>query len=128
MVRRTLMVIALLVTVVSSSGCFYLFAGAAGGAGTAAWLSGKLSETVNTSFDRTLQAAKSALKSFAFEIEKETQKYEVAQLIAKHKDGRQIWVDVHRISDSSSKIEIRVGALGDKTASDEILKRIKLYL
>lgn len=128
MARRVLVVIALLVMVVSTSGCFYLFAGAAGGAGTAVWLSGKLSETVNVSFDRTVQAAKSALKSFAFEIEKETQKYEVAQLISKYKDGRQIWIDVHRVSDSSSKIEIRVGAMGDKAASGEILKRIKQYL
>ena len=109
-------------------GCVALLAGAAGGAGTAAWLSGKLSQDVNAPFERTVKAAGTALESFKFHIEKETVKDNVAQLISRYGDGREIWIDVRRITDSSSKIEVRVGATGDKKAAQRILDRINHYL
>lgn len=114
---------------VNISGCFLLLAGAAGGAGTAVWLSGKLSQDVNAPFDRVIKAAKSALKSFDMEVTKETKEYSVAQIMSKYADGRTVWIDIRRITDESSKVEVRVGAIGgDKEASDKILKRISRYL
>lgn len=111
-------------------GCFALFAGAAaGGGGTAVWLSGKLTQEVNADVNTVVAAAKSALQSLKLEVTKETVEKDVAQIMGKYKDGKTIWIDVKRITDSSSKIEVRVGAVTpDKAAADKILKKIQEYL
>ncbi len=109
-------------------GCFALFAGAAGGAGTAAWLSGKLTHEVNLPIQRSHTAARRALESLKFVIEKETVKDDVVQLISKYTDGRTVWVDVHRITDAASRIDVRVGATGDKEAARKVMDRIDSYL
>lgn len=111
-------------------GCVALVAGGAGGAGTAVWLSGKLTQEVNSPFEKTISAAKSALASLKLEVTKETVEENVAQIMGKYTDGRIIWIDIHRITEESSKIGVRVGALpsSDKKAADRILKRIQTYL
>jgi hypothetical protein len=109
-------------------GCVALLAGAAGGAGTAAWLSGKLVQTVNAPYDKTVAAVKSALASMNLELTKETADKDVDQIRSLYTDGRKIWIDVHSINATSSKIEIRVGARGDKDASDLLFKKISSYL
>ena len=109
-------------------GCIALLAGAAGGAGTAAWLSGKLSQDVNAPYERTIDAAKAALKSLKFEVAKETHEQAVTQLKSYYTDGKDIWIDIRRISNSTSKVEVRVGMMSDKDAADMILKRIIRYL
>lgn len=109
-------------------GCVALLAGAAGGAGTAAWLSGKLSQEVNVSFDRALEATRSGLESMKLKVTKETVKEDIAQVMSNYSDGRTIWVDVRRLTDSTSRIEVRVGAAGDKQAAQKVLNQIRRYL
>lgn len=129
MCRRILAVLSVIACLTLMSGCVFLLAGAAGGAGTALWLSGKLSQEVNAPFERTIKAAKSALKSLRLQIDKETLAEDVAQIMAKYSDGRTIWIDIHRVTEASSKIEVRVGAVSqDKEAADKILKKIMRYL
>jgi len=79
-------------------GCVPLLAGAAGGVGTATWLSGKLSQEFEAPFDRTLKAVESALKSLKLEITEKTVKKDVAQVMSKYTDGRTIWIDIRPIS------------------------------
>lgn len=109
-------------------GCVALLAGAAGGAGTAAWLSGKLSQEVNASFDKALKAAKLGLESMKFKVTKETVKDDIAQLMSNYSDARTIWVDIRRVTDSASRIEVRVGAAGDRQAAQKVLNQIRRYL
>ncbi len=110
-------------------GCFALFAGAAGGAGTAVWLSGKLTQEFSAGYDRTVAASESALKSLGLELVKEAKEDTVTQLRSKYTDGKEIWIDVRRVSENSTKVEVRVGAVSpDKKAADQILKRIQSYL
>lgn len=114
---------------ISTYGCVALLAGTAGGAGTAVWLSGKLSQEVKAPLDRSIVAAKSALKSLKLEVTKQTVKKNVAQVMSKYTDGKTIWIDIRRLTSSTSKIDVRVGAVnGDKEAADKILDRIKVYL
>jgi hypothetical protein len=61
-------------------------------------------------------------------VKKETTKAEVAQIMSNYTDGRTIWIDIHKISETSSRIEVRVGATGDKEAASKILDRINKYL
>jgi hypothetical protein len=109
-------------------GCIALLAGAAGGAGTAAWLSGKLSQEVNVPLEKALKASKSALKSLKLKLAKETITGELVQVMSNYSDGRTVWIDLRRVSDEASRIEVRVGAAGDKEAARKILERILRYL
>lgn len=111
------------------SGCIALLAGAAvGGIGTATWLSGKLSQEVNGSFDRALNAAKSALRSLTLNVTKETVKDNAAQVMSNYIDGRTVWIDIHRVSVLTTRVEIRVGAAGDQEAERKIMNKIISYL
>ena len=109
-------------------GCATVLVAGAGGVGTAFWLSGKLSETVAFPREKVVDATRAALKSMNMEIEKETEAADVTQLITKYTDGSKTWIDIRPIAKDSSKIEIRVGVRGNKSASNEILQKIKKNL
>jgi hypothetical protein len=128
MIKKTGLFLACAFILLNVYGCFALFAGAAGGAGAAAWLSGKLTQEVNVSMARSHEAAKLALGSLNLAIEKETIKEDVVQLISRTTDGRTLWVDIHRVTDKASRIEVRVGAAGDKEAARKVMARISSYL
>ena len=129
MLKKSCSLIFAVLLLLNLYGCIALLAGAAGGAGTAAWLSGKLSEQVNVPFERTIKASKSALESLKLEVTKETKEENVAQIMSKYTDGKTIWIDIHRVTEAASRIEVRVGAIGsDKETATKILNRIKRYL
>ncbi|MEI6831386.1 MAG: DUF3568 family protein [Candidatus Omnitrophota bacterium] len=110
-------------------GCFVLLAGATGGVGTAAWLSGKSSQEFHASYERTTDAAKTALRSLRLETIKETKEEDVTQLKSEYTDGKDIWIDIRKITDNSTRVEVRVGGVKpDKVAADRILKTIQSYL
>ena len=110
-------------------GCVAILAGAAGGAGTSVWLSGKLSQEFHVTYDRAVSAAKKALSSLKLTIAKEVRSDDVTQLKSKYTDGKEIWIDIRKITQASSKVEVRVGAVSpDKEAADKILKKIQQYL
>ena len=110
-------------------GCFAVVAGTAGGAGTAVWLSGKLTQEFNSPYERVIDAAKSALKSLNLEVKKSIKEDKVAQLRSEYTDGKEIWVDIRKITRDSTKVEVRVGAISpDKEAATQILERIQSYL
>lgn len=126
--KRTVFLMLLPLLVIGISGCVALLAGTAGGVGTASWLSGKLTQEVNASFDRSTEGAKAAIKSLNLEVTKVVKEESVAQIRSKYSDGREVWVDVHRLTDSTSRIEVRVGVAGDKEAARKILDRILRYI
>jgi len=109
-------------------GCVALLAGAAGGVGTSAWLSNKLVQEVSSPFEKSINAAGSALKNLKLEITKETRKDDVAQIMSNYFDGKTIWIDVHKVTDTTSRIEVRVGMSGDEVAARKIMDKILRYL
>jgi len=109
-------------------GCAAVLVAGASGAGTAFWLSGKLSETLDTPFDRAIKATKAAMKSLKLEITKDTQKATVAQIIGKYTDEATIWIDIRPITKSSTRVDVRVGVRGNNAASTKILEEIKRHL
>jgi hypothetical protein len=128
MFKRIGVMIVSAVFMVNLCGCALLLAGAVGGAGTAVWLGGKLSKQVEVPKDKAVVASKKAMKALDLTITKETTKEDVVQLIGEYSDGRQVWIDVRALSSASSKIEVRVGATGDKGAAEEIMNKISRYL
>ncbi len=110
-------------------GCFTLFVGAAGGAGTAVWLSGKLTQEFHATYDQTISAAEKALASLNLPVVKKVREDKIARLRSTYTDGKEIWIDIHKVTERSTKVEIRVGAISpDKEAADKILKAIKKNL
>ncbi|MFH1503983.1 MAG: DUF3568 family protein [Candidatus Omnitrophota bacterium] len=128
MLKKLVIFVILLGFVPCICGCFVFLAGAAGGAGTAAWLSNKLTQEVNASFDKSVEATKSALKSLRLKIEKETKKDNVAQIMSNYTDGKTIWIDIHNLTLKTSRIEVRVGIAGDEEAARKIMDKILKYL
>ncbi len=111
------------------SGCFLFIAGAVGGAGTAAWLSGKLTQEFHASYHTTVDAAKLALQSLDLKVVSEKQEENVTQIKGDYSDGREMWIDVHRVTDNSTKVEVRVGGVSsDKEAASKILRKIQSFL
>lgn len=128
MFRKAMLLVFSALLVFNLCGCVALVAGAAGGAGTAIWLSGKLTEQLDASFEKSVDAAERALKSMKLTVTSKVVKNDVAQIRSAYSDGRKIWIDIHRLSSASSRIEIRVSAKGSKEASQEILDRVQKYL
>ena len=127
--RKIILFFVMGVLLMNLYGCFALFVGAAAGTGTAFWLSDKLTQQFNTPYEQTINAAKKALSSLKLEVIKETKDTNVAQLRSKYSDGKDIWIDVRKITESSTKVDVRVGAVhSDKAAAENILRRIKGYL
>lgn len=127
--KKVLLLFTMVILVLTMYGCFVIIAGTAAGVGTAVWLSDKLTQEFNAPYDRTIDAAEAALRSLKLEITKKTREAEVTQLRSKYSDGKEVWIDIRKITENSTKVEVRVGALSpDKAASERILKRIKVYL
>ena len=111
------------------SGCFLFVAGAVGGAGTAVWLSGKLTQEFHASYQATINATEGALQSLHLQITKETHAQDVTQIKGYYSDGSEMWIDIHHVTENSTKIEVRVGGLTpNKEAASEILKKIQSNL
>ncbi|MDD5195094.1 MAG: DUF3568 family protein [Candidatus Omnitrophica bacterium] len=129
MIKKTLTFVFLGLFLLNVCGCVALLAGAAGGAGTAVWLSGKLSQEFHAPYDKTIEATRMAMKSLNLEIEKETREDNVTQIRSTYTDGKEVWIDIRRVTEESTKVEVRVGAISpDKKASDKILKSIQKHL
>lgn len=126
--KRLLMIVMGGALLLSLYGCIAILAGAAGGASTAVWLSGKMVQQVNAPYERTVDGAKTALKYMGLELTRESKAKDVDQIRSRYADGRKIWIDVRPVTATSSRIEVRVGLFGDKAASDSLLKKIVSYL
>jgi hypothetical protein len=131
MFKKMLVLIFLVSLSINICGCApLLIAGGAvaGGAGTAGWISGKLVQELDAPFEKTVQAAKYTLESLNLTITKEIKKVNIAQIKSNYTDGKTIWIDIRKVSQSASRIEVRVGAVPNKEATYEILDKIKEYL
>ena len=113
----------LAVCVLSLNGCIFLAAGAAG-AGTAVWLSEKVTQEVNVPRERVVGSAKNALKSMKMNVYKESKSTEVTQILAKNTDGKQVWVDIRPIDAKNTRVDVRVGYLNGEADSRKILEQI----
>ncbi len=126
MIKKWLAAIMMCVFLASASGCIALLAGAAAGAGTAVWLSGKLTQEFSAPQERVVNSAERALKAMKLKILKETTEEDVTQLKSEYTDGKDIWIDIKKIAERSTKVEVRVGGVSpDKDIAAKIMKRIE---
>lgn len=129
MFKKLTVFVSSVIFLVNICGCVALLAGGvAGGAGAAVWLSGKLIQNVDASLDQAAKAAKDYLQSRNLEIlTKETIStgHAVAQIRSRDASGEKIRIDIHKITEIRSRLEVRVGTVqSNKEAADRILKGI----
>lgn len=108
-------------------GCFLLLAGAAGGGGTALWLSGKLTDEVNASFSRTESATESAMNALCSGKINKVSRDSVVQFRGEDSSGKNINVDVFRATERKTRVEIRV-SVNEKDAAQKVLDEINRRL
>ncbi|HVW22240.1 MAG TPA: DUF3568 family protein [Opitutaceae bacterium] len=112
---------------VMTSGCFLVVAGAAAGAGAGAvaYVDGKLTVNLGNPYEAVVNASDRAIAQLQFLKVGESRDALKAILEARTSDDKKVAITVTRVSDTLTKVEIRVGTFGDKTISRAIYDRIK---
>jgi hypothetical protein len=109
-------------------GCAGLFAagaGAAAGAGTAAYVSGSMETTYAASFDRTWDAALGAVEDANLRLT-ETDKATTTKgtIKAEQGDGTPVTLALEQAGPNTTEVKVRVGTFGDEEASKVIHRHI----
>jgi hypothetical protein len=82
---------------------------------------------VNGPLVQAVRGAKEGLKDLKVIVSKETAEPDVTQLKGDY-DGKSYWVDIRRVTDKTSKIEVRVGVPGDEAAARRIMDAILKHM
>ena len=127
MFKRKFFLYALLALYLLTTGCMYLVAGAAGGAGYA-WYKGTLEETMPVSVSKMHRAAKAGLKDLEITVLQDRSDKLRSEMKAVMADGTKVSVQTESVGKSATKLSIRVGLIGDKNLSLRIRDAIKKQL
>ena len=131
MLKRLNQAVLLLVLAIQISGCaeaVLVGVGAAGGAGAVLWAKGKMAEELDVSFSRAHTATLAALKDLELPINKDEKKGLKATIESQFPEGKHVWIRVRAVTETSSKVTVRVGMFGDKTRSQKIFDAIHQHI
>lgn len=109
------------------SGCV-LAAGAGAGAGTVAYMKATLEASLTTDYNKVVKATQAAIGELEFAKISEKKDALRAEFIARTALDKKVEINLSRVGDKATKIEIRVGLLGDQELSQAILDKIKRHL
>ena len=119
-------VMTILAAPLALSGCIVV--AAAAGAGTYAYVSGALDATLDSSLDRAVAATERGLKDLRFSAVLVTHDALVGKATATMADDTDIEIKLKKITDTTTRVSIRVGTFGSEKKSIEILDAIKKRL
>jgi len=113
-----------------SLGCAALLVGAAGGVAGSVYYLGKLTEDVQGSVPKVHKATLVALKTLNLPIQEERVDKIAGKVKSEFSDGKNIWIHLESKTRTMTKVEIRVGHVGegDESRSRQILVAIKRHL
>ena len=98
---------------VALAGCWAVAAGAAG-AGAVAWVEGRLDANLNADFERSAKAADLAIHDLQFAKISEKKDALEDTLVARTAGDRRVEIKVMKVTEQTSKVQIRVGVFGDE--------------
>lgn len=125
MIKKIGAIVTLILLVINLYGCAPILVGAAGGAGaTAAWQNRKLTRVESVTLEEAKEASLAALEELKLPVNRKSIEKDYIQIKSKYNKEKTIWIDLHHVSDEATKIEVRVGMLGDENASSDILNQI----
>jgi hypothetical protein len=129
-VSRTLRLAAALLVVAALpwlTGCVVVAAGAVG-AGAVAYVRGELESSVEADLDTAYAAAQRALEKLEFARIEQRKSGLDAQLVHRTALDKRVEIKLKKITDRLTKIEIRVGIVGDQELSLTLLDKIRAEL
>lgn len=109
------------------SGCVVVAAGAVG-AGAVAYVRGELSSSVEADLDAAYAAAQRALAKLEFAKIDQRKSGLDAQLVHRTALDKRVEIQLKKVTDRLTKIEIRVGLVGDQELSLTLLDKIRSEL
>jgi hypothetical protein len=117
-------------TLLFNSGCFVVAVAAVGAAaaGTVAYVDGKLEVTLVSRYDAMVSATRVAITQLDYAKPVERQDALSDTFTTHAAKGDEVQIVVTRVSDTATKVSIRVGIFGDKVMSQAILDKIKANL
>jgi hypothetical protein len=118
----------LLILVIQLSGCAAVIIGGAAATGGLLYVRGKLQEDIKASTTRVHRASIAGLKELGLPLQKDRKDDVTARIKSEFADGKDISIHIDYISESTSRLTIRVGAFGDKKRSLKIRDSIHRHL
>lgn len=110
------------------SGCVALLAGGAAGGGALVYLNGDLAQTLHKPAPDLYIATMATLKDFHFKVLKDKHDQLTASIESKLSNGKKVWIKIDSVSEDLSKIDVRVGLIGDRDKSGMILDSVDQHL
>jgi len=89
---------------------------------------GKLKEEVNAPVPKVQTATSAALHELNLPIIQTKGDTLTAHVESEFSDGKHVWIDIERTSETTTTLTIRVGMMGDESRSRSILEKIKRRL
>ncbi len=113
-------------TVPFISGCVVIAAGA--GAGAVAYVRGELDSSVEHDLNAVFKASQQALAKLEFARINDHKSGVDAKLVARTALDKRVEIKLTKVTDTLTKVQIRVGLVGDQDLSLMILEKIKAGL
>lgn len=107
------------------SGCWYAVAGGAAAGGTYGYIKGELRETLAASIATVGAATDKAVADLALHLERKTLDGVAGHYALLSADRTKIRIELKSLAPQTTKVSIRVGALGDRDLSSRILEAIR---
>ncbi|MFM8471193.1 MAG: DUF3568 family protein [Limisphaerales bacterium] len=107
------------------SGCAVLLVGAAAGAGGMAYTQGELKNTESVNLSTAHRAAERAVKDLKFAVFKSQLDGLSGLIEARTVADQKVTIKTKQVAAKATEVRIRVGLLGDETASRQILSRMQ---
>ena len=121
---RLVVAVGLTGATVLQTGCLVVAAGAAA-AGTVAYVRGELQASLANPYRDVITATGKALEKLQFSKVSEKGDALKTVIVARTGADKKVEITVKKVTDSVTKVEIRVGVFGDETLSMTILDKIK---
>ncbi len=125
--RKMILITVLVVLSLILAGCA-LFAGAAAGGATYAWVSGKLTFTTPHDVARSHEATLAAFKKLEIMVVKDETSELGSKMEGKTKTSETVTVDLEPQASNVTKIDVRVGFFGNHDKETEVADNIRKHL
>lgn len=126
--KRLIPLIASVLLLGSTTGCVALLVGGAAGAGAVAYQRGALISKEAASLDATWNACRAAVKKLEF-VETLNRKDALeGTLEAKTANNKTVTFSLHRLTDTTTELRIRVGTFGDEALTRQIHDAVRKAL
>jgi hypothetical protein len=126
--RRTILVTAVVASSAMMSGCVALAVGAAGGAAGAVYVKGRVVDKVDAPVERVYNATLSMLGSKDLPVLEKRVDIASANVRSEYSNDDDIRIEIEAITSEVSEIRVRVGLTGDQDRSLDLLEGIKSRL